>query len=345
MTLRLAVDAMGGDKGPSMVIAGAHKVVMDTPTRDIHFTFYGDLPTIQTELSRYPQLAARSTVVHADKIITSDLKPSLAVRSGRHSNLGMAIDSVAQGVNHGVVSAGNTGAYMALSKIILKTLPGIDRPAIPATLPSVRGQSVVLDLGANVDCPPAQLVQFAIMGEALAHILLGAPNPSIGLLNIGAEELKGSATVQEAATLIRNIAGLNFKGFVEGDDIAAGTTDVIVTDGFTGNVALKSIEGTARLMRHFLTQAFTQNMLTRLLYLLVSPVMGTLKKRIDPRVYNGAVFLGLKHVAVKSHGGTDFVGFAHAIDVAIRMIEQNLPYKIEQRLVQSGVAVLEGAPA
>jgi glycerol-3-phosphate acyltransferase PlsX len=324
-----------------MVVAGASKVLQDNPKRNLHFTFYGDLPLIQTELNLYSKLSQCSSVVHSDVIIYNTTKPAQAVRSGRHSNMGMAINSVAHRENHGVVSAGNTGAYMALSKIILKTIPGIDRPAIPAILPSIKGQAIMLDLGANVECSPSQLVQFAIMGEALAHLQLGIERPSIGILNIGSEELKGSATVQEAAARLKEINFLNFQGFVEGDDIASGKTDIIVTDGFTGNVALKTIEGTARLMRQFLVDAFSKNLITKFLYLFARPVLNKVKRRIDPRIYNGAVFLGLKHVAVKSHGGTDYIGFAHAIEVAISMIEQNLPLKIEERLAQSGLGTLE----
>lgn len=334
MKIRLALDAMGGDLGTPMVVAGANSFLKAHPHLDVFFTFYGDLPTIQSHLNAHVSLLDRSKIVHADDIVTNDTKPSSAVRKGRHSNLGMAISSVVHGENDAVVSAGNTGAYMALSKIILKTLPGVDRPAIPALLPAITGATLMLDLGANTECSPDQLLQFALMGDALAHHLLHKEYPTVGLLNMGSEELKGNATVQEAAQLFKATNAINFYGFVEGDDIAKGTTDVVVTDGFTGNIALKTIEGTARLMRHFVQESMSASLLGKLGYLIASSAFKEIKRKSDPRFYNGAVFLGLEHIAVKSHGGMDGVGFANALRVAVDMVDAKLIDSVRQRLLQ-----------
>lgn len=334
MTLRIALDAMGGDQSAPMVVSGAARFLAKI-SKPIHFSFFGDTSIIEKELDQFPALKAVSTVIHSPSIVTNETKPIDAIRMGKRSNMGMAIQSVAQGENQAVVSAGNTGAYMALSKIILKTLPDIDRPAIPAIMPTINGKTLMLDLGANVTCSPHQLLQFALMGEALAHIQLGIDSPSIGILNIGSEALKGNDIVQEAAALISAVPSLNFKGFVEGDDIGLGKTDVVVTDGFTGNVALKSIEGTSRLIKHFMTESFSQNIFTKLAYLIALPAIRALKRKADPRLYNGAVFLGLQHIAIKSHGGTDALGFANAIGVAVSMIEEDLISQLKKRLESS----------
>jgi glycerol-3-phosphate acyltransferase PlsX len=246
--------------------------------------------------------------------------------------MGMAVDAVAKGEACAVVSAGNTGAYMALSKIILKTLNGADRPAIPAILPTVQGRCVVLDVGANIDCTPEILLQFALMGEAFASYLFKIDKPSVGLLNVGSEELKGNAVVQSAYQLLKQIPDLNFHGFVEGDHISAGKTQVIVTDGFSGNIALKTIEGTAHLIRHFLKESLEGSFLGKLGYLIARGAFKRLQKRMDPRLYNGALFLGVQGIAVKSHGGTDAVGFANAIHVAVHMAQQEFIRHVEDRL-------------
>ncbi|RZI45342.1 phosphate acyltransferase PlsX [Candidatus Finniella inopinata] len=331
MTTILALDAMGGDVGPKVVVEGA-AIALSQSQGPLSFLLFGDGPLIEAQLDKFPGLRKYSTIVHTDVLITNDTKPSTAVRMGRKSNLGMAVDAVAKGQAHAVVSAGNTGAYMALSKILLKTLKGIDRPAIPAVLPTIKGKTVVLDLGANIDCSAESLVQFALMGEAFSREILKLAHPTVGLLNIGSEDLKGNATVQKAAQLLKDIEDFNFSGFVEGNDITAGTTDVVVTDGFSGNVALKSIEGAAHLIKHLLEQALSSSWLGKLGYLIARSSFKQFKGRIDPRLYNGAVFLGLRHIAVKSHGGTDTIGFANAIGVAIQMVQSNLVDKIEQRL-------------
>jgi glycerol-3-phosphate acyltransferase PlsX len=257
---------------------------------------------------------------HAPDVISGDLKPTAALRM-RGSSMRLAIDAVAAGEAAGVVSAGNTGALMALAKIVIKTMPEIDRPALAAIGPSARGDVVLLDLGANVQCDARNLVEFAIMGDAFARVALGLTMPSIGLLNVGSEELKGDDRVRAAAEILRDShIGSQFRGFIEGHDITAGTVDVVVTDGFTGNVALKTGEGALKLMRDLLRQVFTSSMPARLGYLLARPALDRLREWMDPRRYNGAILLGLNGVVVKSHGGTDALGFAHAVDVAMDMV-------------------------
>ena len=244
------------------------------------------------------------------------MKVVAAIRTLPKSSMRLAIEAVAKGEAAAVVSAGNTGAYMALSKVLLKTFEGIDRPALATTIPTVKDPALVMDFGANVECTPNNLVQFAIMGHVFGTRLLKKEKPSIGLLNVGSEDVKGHTTIQDAADLLRNLKHINFYGFVEGDDITAGTTDIVVTDGFTGNVALKTMEGTALLIKHMLEDSLAASWRGKLGYLLARPSFLQLKKRMDPRHYNGALFLGLKGIAVKSHGGMDEVGFANAIRVA-----------------------------
>lgn len=332
MSLTLALDAMGGDAGAPMVVHGASIALGHLQGLKVNFLFFGDKASIDKELALYPNLQPVSQVIHTDTIITSDTKPSSAVRRGRTSNMGMAIDAVAQGKACAVVSAGNTGAYMALSKLILKTLDGVDRPAIPAILPSIRSRCIVLDVGANVACTPEVLLQFALMGEAFASYLFKIDKPAVGLLNVGSEELKGNSVVQGAYQLLKQVHDMNFYGFVEGDDIAAGKTDVIVTDGFSGNIALKTIEGTAHLIRHFLKEALESSIFGKIGYLIARGAFKRLQKRTDPRLYNGALFLGLQGIAVKSHGGTDAIGFANAIQTAVHMAQQDFTHHVAERL-------------
>ncbi|MBN8904141.1 MAG: phosphate acyltransferase PlsX, partial [Rhodospirillales bacterium] len=279
------------------------------------------------------------TVRHAPDVISGDMKPTAALRL-RNASMRLAIDAVAGGEASGVVSAGNTGALLALAKIVIKSLPGIDRPAMAAIAPSRRGDVVMLDLGANVQCDVRNLVQFAVMGDVFARTVLGLTAPSIGLLNVGSEELKGDDTVREAAEVLRasHIAP-QFHGFVEGHDIAAGTTDVVVTDGFTGNVALKTGEGALKLIGDLLRQVFNRNWASRLAYLLAKPGLDRLREWLDPRRYNGAVMVGLNGVVVKSHGGTDAHGFAHAIDVAMDMVVHRFNDRIREDLGRIGTDV------
>ncbi len=326
----LAVDAMGGDNAPDMVVAGLSTSAERHPAA--RFLLVGDEARLAPLLARHRRAAGACTVRHAPEMVASAMKPTAALRL-RGTSMRLAIDAVAQGEASGVVSAGNTGALLALAKIVLKTLPGIDRPAMAAIGPSARGDVVMLDLGANVLCDARNLVEFAIMGDVFARTVLGLTAPSIGLLNVGSEELKGDDRLREAANTLRHShVAAQFHGFVEGHDIAAGTTDVIVTDGFTGNVALKTGEGALRLMGGLLRQVFSASLSARLGYLLARPGLDRLREWLDPRRYNGAVMLGLNGVVVKSHGGTDAQGFAHAVDVAMDMVVHRFNERIREGL-------------
>lgn len=308
---------MGGDNAPRMVLRGANIARKRYP--DAEFMLFGDEAKLRPPMRRLPFLRKACSIYHTDEVIADDTKPSQALRSGRHSSMRKAIDAVRKGEAQGLVSAGNTGALMAMSKVVLKALPGIDRPAMASFFPTLKGESVMLDLGANIECSAKNLVQFAVMGELFARTVLGRLQPTVGLLNVGSEEIKGIDSVKEAASLLRSGHGMNFQGFIEGDDIAAGTVDVVVTDGFSGNIALKAAEGTARLYSEFLRQAFKTSVVAGIGYLLSRRALNKLRKRVDPRRYNGAVFLGVNGVSVKSHGGSDAFGFATAIGVAVDM--------------------------
>ena len=314
----LAIDAMGGDAAPEVVIDGLELAAERHP--GARFLLVGDEARVGGALALRKRAAKVCSLRHAPEVISGDLKPTAALRM-RGSSMRIAIDAVAAGEASGIVSAGNTGALMALAKIIIKTMPEIDRPALAAIGPSARGDVVLLDLGANVQCDARNLVEFAIMGDAFARVALGLTMPSIGLLNVGSEELKGDDRVRAAAEILRDShVGAQFRGFIEGHDITAGTVDVVVTDGFTGNVALKTGEGALKLMRDLLRQVFTSSVPARLGYLLARPALDRLREWMDPRRYNGAILLGLNGVVVKSHGGTDALGFAHAVDVAMDMV-------------------------
>ena len=328
----LAIDAMGGDRAPEVVIDGL--VIAAERHPGARFLLFGDEAQLLPLIATRKRVGDCCTVRHAPAVIPSEMKPTAALRV-RGSSMRLAIDAVAAGEAHGVVSAGNTGALLALAKIVIKTLPGIDRPAMAAIGPSARGDVVMLDLGANVQCDARNLVEFAIMGDVFARTVLGLPAPTIGLLNVGSEELKGDERVKAAADVLRrsHIAA-NFHGFVEGHDITAGTTDVVVTDGFTGNVALKTGEGALKLASDLLKQIFLGSIAGRLAYLLVRPGLDRMRTWLDPRRYNGAVMLGLNGVVVKSHGGTDAEGFAHAVDVAMDMVVHGFNEKIRVGLAQ-----------
>ncbi len=314
----LAIDAMGGDAAPEVVLDGLEMAAERHP--QARFLLVGDEARVGGALARRKRAARACSLRHAPEVISGDLKPTAALRM-RGSSMRLAIDAVAAGEAAGIVSAGNTGALMALAKIVIKTMPEIDRPALAAIGPSARGDVVLLDLGANVQCDARNLVEFAIMGDAFARVALGLTTPSIGLLNVGSEELKGDDRVRAAAEILRDShVGAQFRGFIEGHDITAGTVDVVVTDGFTGNVALKTGEGALKLMRDLLRQVFTSSVPARLGYLLARPALDRLREWMDPRRYNGAILLGLNGVVVKSHGGTDALGFAHAVDVAMDMV-------------------------
>ena len=315
----IALDAMGGDHGPSVVVPGAAITLERHP--DARFLFVGDRAQIDPELNNYPALAAKSTVVHTEVAIAMDAKPSQALRKGRyHSSMWLSLEAVRDGHAGAAVSAGNTGALMVMAKFCLKTMAGVDRPAIAAIWPTVESECIVLDVGANVGADSRQLVEFALMGAALARALFGFERPSVGLLNIGVEEVKGLDNIKQAASILREAQlPINFRGFVEGDDIGHDAADVIVTDGYTGNIALKTAEGTAKQIGEYLRAAMKRSRLARAGAILAQGAFRALKEKMDPRQLNGGIFLGLNGIVVKSHGGTDATGFASAIDLAYEM--------------------------
>jgi glycerol-3-phosphate acyltransferase PlsX len=322
---------MGGDSAPKMVVEGIAFAL--TRYKNIHFILYGDEVQLEHHIAESGLKNAPISIVHAPEVITNDMKPSAALRNAKSSSMRRAIEAVKEGKADAVVSAGNTGAYMALSKILLGTLKGIARPAIATHMPTLSGYSVMLDLGANIECSEEHLVQFALMGEMFARDVLNIANPSVALLNIGAEALKGHSEVKAAHQILANSNMLsNFKGFVEGDDIMTGAVDVIVTDGFTGNVALKTIEGTVRFFKQMLEKTFKSSWRSKLGYLFVHRDFSRFRDKIDHRRHNGAPFLGVNGVAVKSHGGTDALGYSYAIGVAADMVERKLNEHISQEL-------------
>ena len=329
----LSLDAMGGDYAPEIVLKGAALARERYPTA--HFLLFGDAARLKPLLDADTGLAACCTVHHTVQVITGDTKPSQAIRQGRQSSMWKAIEAVKNGAAAGVVSAGNTGALMAMAKIIMRTLPGIDRPAICSLFPTRVGETVMLDLGANSQCDARNLVEFAVMGECFARAMLGLERPSVGLLNIGSEDVKGTDELRKAAQILRGShLDIEFKGFIEGDDIAMGTVDVVVTDGFTGNVALKTAEGTAKMIAEFLKTAIRSSWLAKFGMLFAKPALMQVMARTDARRYNGALFVGLNGVVVKSHGGTDAVGFANAIGVAVDMIARDLNGRIAGELAR-----------
>jgi glycerol-3-phosphate acyltransferase PlsX len=326
----LAIDAMGGDSAPEVVLDGLELASERHP--EARFLLVGDEALVGGALARRKRAARACSLRHAPDRISGDMKPTAALRV-RGSSMRVAIDAVAGGEAAGIVSAGNTGALMALSKIVIKTMPEIDRPALAAIGPSARGDVVLLDLGANVQCDARNLVEFAVMGDAFARAVLGLTSPSIGLLNVGSEELKGDDRVRHAAEVLRDShIGAQFRGFVEGHDITAGTTDVVVTDGFTGNVALKTGEGTAALIRDFLGEAFRATPLSRIAALLALTSLKRLTKRIDPRRVNGGVFLGLNGTVVKSHGSADATGVSAAIKLAFQLAASGFNERLAARV-------------
>ena len=315
----LSLDAMGGDHAPRMVIKGLDLAL--NRLSGVDFLLFGDERQLAPMLKSYPRVASSVQVRHTEDVVDNETKASVALRGGRKSSMRLAINAVADGEAAGVISAGNTGALMAMAKFVLKTVPGVDRPAIATFFPTLRGETVVLDLGANIDCDADNLVQFAVMGEVFARKVLGIDKPSIGLLNVGVEGFKGNDAVRSASAILRECnLPIHFHGFVEGDDISAGTVDVVVTDGFTGNIALKSHEGMARLLTRNLRASLKASPLARIGSLFLLPAMRNFRERIDPRRYNGAMFLGLNGICVKSHGGTDHIGFANAISNAAGLV-------------------------
>ncbi len=342
--ITIALDAMGGERAPEMVLKGAEMALQRCP--ELRYLMFGAQPELGPLLAGLPRLAAAASLHHTDEVVLDDAKPSLALRNGRQSSMRLAIDAVADGRADGLVSAGNTGALMAMAKNVLKTLPGIDRPAIASFFPTRRGESVMLDLGANVECDAENLVQFALLGDAFARTVLGLIEPTVGLLNVGSEELKGNDAVRAAAVRLRGaMTPIRFHGFIEGNDIAAGTVDVVVTDGFTGNIAVKTAEGTVKLFGEFLEGAFRHSLAGRIGYLFARGTLRKLRLRLDPRGYNGAVFLGLGGIAVKSHGSTDALGFANAIGVAVDMKRNGFLDRTREDLARLSQAVSLPQPA
>ena len=333
MSVRIAVDAMGGDHGLPVTVAAAVSVLRDSP--DLHIELVGDQRAIQASLAQHKDVPSeRLHVIHASEVVGMDELPSKALRGKKDSSMRVAINRVHEGHAQSAVSAGNTGALMATAKFVLKTLPGIDRPAIVSALPSVKGDVHMLDLGANVDCTPQHLFQFAVMGCALITALYGKADPSVALLNIGTEEIKGNETVKGAAALLQ-ASKLNYTGYVEGDGIFLSGADLIVCDGFAGNVALKTGEGVARMIKEFLKEEFSSNFLHKIAAVAAMPALKALGNRINPSSHNGATLLGLNGTVVKSHGGTDAEGFANAIRVGMREAEQNVPKRISVLLAEA----------
>ncbi|MDH3538064.1 MAG: phosphate acyltransferase PlsX [Gammaproteobacteria bacterium] len=323
---KIALDAMGGDHGPVVTVAAA-KLALDE-IAGIELVLVGDRGQLEAEFRKHGlQQNNRIGIHHASEVVGMDDLPVVALKKKKDSSMRVAIDLVKEGKVQACVSAGNTGALMATSKFVLKTIRGISRPAICTALPGINGRTHMLDLGANPDCTPENLAEFALMGSILAQSVDGIRNPRVGLLNIGSEEIKGSETIKRASQLIAE-SRLNYYGFVEGDDIYKGTVDVVVTDGFVGNVSLKTGEGLAALVNHVLQSEFKRNWLTKLSAICAMPVLSAVKRRLDPRRYNGASLLGLNGIVVKSHGSADTSSFLNAIKIADIEIENNVPQRI-----------------
>lgn len=326
-TLTIALDAMGGDHGVKAVIPGAAHALKANP--NLKFILFGRQSDIESELRNYPSLRGACLIHHTDQVIASDEKPAVALRQGRDSSMRKAIDAVAEGRASCVVSSGNTGALMAIAKIVLKCLPGIHRPAIASVFPTIKGQTVMLDLGANLSCDPEMYVQFAVLGSVYARAVRGIDRPTVGLLNVGSEEMKGHDELREAAAILNNIRFPGrYYGFIEGNDIPMGTTDVVVTDGFTGNVALKVAEGVGKLTGTFIRQSFKSSIFAMIGALFAVGALRRLRSRVDPRLYNGGMFLGLNGICVKSHGSSDYIGFANAVLVAASLARNGYNEKV-----------------
>ena len=342
--VRIALDAMGGDHGPAVVVAGAELALARHP--DSEFLFFGDTAKVAPLIDDRPALKSASRVVHAEVAVRMEDKPSQALRYGRRkSSMWLAIEAVKKRQADMAVSAGNTGALMAMSKFELKMLAGIDRPAIAALWPTLRGESIVLDVGASIGADAEHLVDLAVMGAATARILFGLDRATVGLLNIGVEEVKGLEEVREAGRILRETewADFDYVGFVEGDDIGKGTVDVVVTEGFAGNIALKTAEGTARQLGEYLRTAMGRSLGARIGYLFARSAFQYLRERMDPRRANGGVFLGLNGIVIKSHGGTDAEGFAAAIELGHGVVRDQLLSKITVALGQPGRKPLRAA--
>jgi len=330
VTITVALDGMGGDHGPKITIPAALLSLQRHPKLKLLVVGLEDV--LRSELAKHKNLIGdRLQIYPASQVVAMDEEPAKALRRKKDSSMRVAINLVKQGVAHACVSAGNTGALMATARFVLKTLPGIDRPAIITTLPTIRGHVHVLDLGANVDCSAELLRQFGVMGAMLVKFVEQKPDPAVALLNIGVEDIKGNTIIKEAAELLRN-SGINYQGFVEGNEIYTGNIDVVVCDGFVGNVALKTSEGLAQMMIHHLKTAFKKNIFTKVAAVIALPVMKAFHRRLDPRRYNGATLVGLRGTVIKSHGGADVMAMCSAIDAAVTEIENDVPLHIEREL-------------
>ena len=335
---RIAVDAMGGDEGVRVMIEGA---ALARRRHDrFKFLLVGDEPRIKAALDKHPNLRGASEILHAADVISGEDKPSQALRRAKTTSMGMAINAVKSGDAGAAVSGGNTGALMAIAKLALRTMPGIDRPALAGLLPTLGDNDVVmLDLGANTDCDARNLVQFAIMGAAYARVVAGREAPRVRLLNIGTEEIKGTDVVRDAAAVLKASAAelsIAFDGFTEADKLCRGDIDVVVTDGFSGNIALKSVEGTARFVADLLRRGFSSSIRSKFGFLISKPATDLLRHHLDPNNHNGAVFLGLNGIVVKSHGSANATGVANAVAVTARLLEENVTMRISADLARFG---------
>lgn len=343
---RIAIDAMGGDSGPGVMVAGAAHAFRRR--NDLRFVLFGHEDAVRPELERHRDLASVTDLVHCDDVIAGTDKPSQAIRRAKTTSMGRAIGAVKAGECQAMVSGGNTGAMMAMAKLALRTLKGIDRPALAALLPTLgENDLVMLDLGANTECDSNNLVQFAVMGAAYARVVLDVAEPRVKLLNIGTEALKGTGELKDAAAVLgaAETLRMRFDGFTEGDKLSRGDVDVIVTDGFSGNIALKTAEGTARFVTDLLKRAFTSSARSKLGFLISRPATELLRHHLDPNNHNGAVFLGLNGIVVKSHGNATDKGVANAIRVAARMVREDITRKITQDLGQIAAPTLQGVAA
>ncbi len=323
----LALDGMGGDHAPEVVVSGAAIARERYPGTS--FLLFGDQARLKPLVEAKKSLSQVLEIVHTDDVVTGEDKPTHALRRRRKSSMWLAVEAASQGRADCVVSAGNTGALLAISMFSMRMLPGAHRPALASFLPTARGEMVMLDLGANIECDAENLAEFAVMGTMFSQVLQGQDKPRVGILNVGSEDLKGHDELRQAAGwLRRDGVPVNFLGFVEGNDIVSGAVDVVVTDGFTGNVALKAIEGTAKLYTGVLREAFRTSTLAKIGFLFASGALVKMRKRVDPRRYNGGVFLGLDGICVKSHGGTDETGFAYAVGVAVDLVRYNYKDKV-----------------
>lgn len=338
MAVVLAVDAMGGDHGVNVTVPACIRFLKEH--LDVSLILAGDRDTIYKHIGDNLSLYSdRIDVVHTTQVVAMDESPQVAMRNKKDSSMRVAINLIKQGKAGAIISAGNTGALMAIARYVLRTMDGIERPAIAKILPTVKGDVCMLDLGANVESSPEHLLQFGIMGSQLMRAVTGKPAPSVGILNIGSEDIKGNDNIKKASVLLKK-SSLNFYGNVEGDDINKGTVDVIVCDGFTGNVALKTIEGVAKMIGFFIREEFTRSILSKLMGLMSTPVLNKVKSRLDHRKYNGAVLLGLNGLVIKSHGGADDIGFYHALKQAYHEVNAGVISMLEDYLAKHK-AILE----